>query len=144
MKTKKIVGTPVGIIILMIWQVLVAAFSIINLIALKGVIDLGGTMFGISDPEILKMFFWTTVFINIIALIAIFQGLNWGRWVYIVSLITLILLKISNSIFIIYTKGINYFFNVTVNSSELIIMIINIFIICYLVKSKKVKMYFRL
>lgn len=133
---------PGGLIVIMIWQVLVIIFSLLNLLTLRNVAFLGGTVFGISNVSILQIFFIIVAFISIISFIGILQRFSWGKWLYVISLLTVIIVRIIHWGFIIYSKGFKYFIDVSYSTNEFLILLINLIIIFYLLRGKNVKVYF--
>ncbi len=53
-----------------------------------------------------------------------------------------IILKIIHTAFIVYSKSLKYFFDVSFTISEFNILLLNLIIIVYLIRSKKAKEYF--
>lgn len=123
---------PIGIIILIIWQILVTAYCILRLITFVDVVSISGIEYGMSNIECLKSFFLIVCLVNSISFIGICKGLDWGRWVYIIALTMVVIFRVVQFIF----------FNSIVNSNEWIIVFLNVFITGYLLIDKKVKKYF--
>ncbi len=132
---------PGGIIALMVWQVVVVIYCGLYLWTFRNTVDLAGTVFGISDPYILQMFFIIVAFTSTISFVGIKQRFNWGRWLYIISLMTVIIVKIIYTVFVVYSESFKYFFD-RFTIGEFNILLINLIIILYLIRSKKVKAYF--
>jgi hypothetical protein len=135
---------PIGIITLMLWQVLIILYSVGTLVKYFGAVSFGtgGTMLGISEPNNLKIFLLMVIFINTAVLIGICKKENWSRWIYVVSLTILEILKIIQYMFFKLLGGSKFFFNGYINHFELIVLIIDFIIIFYLLVNRKVKFYF--
>lgn len=133
---------PIGIYLLIIWQTVVSIYCILRLVTLTNVIYTGGTEFGLSNPDFLKVLFFSVAFINIVCIIGVYKKLNWGRIIYMVSILFLILLRVLQSISVIRYNNFEYFVNTYLNMNEAILNFINIMIVLYLATSKKVSKYF--
>lgn len=133
---------PIGIYLLIIWQTIVSIYSILRLVTLTNVIYTGGIEFGLSNPDYLKVLFFCVAFINIVCIIGVCKKLNWGRIIYVVSILFLILLRVLQSISVIRYNNFEYFVNTYLNMNEAVLIFINIMIVLYLATSKKVSKYF--
>lgn len=133
---------PIGIYLLIIWQTIVSIYCILRLVNLTNVIYTGGTEFGLSNPDYLKVLFFGVAFINIVCIIGVCKKLNWGRIIYMVSILFLILLRVLQSISVIRYNNFEYFVNTYLNMNEALLNFINIMIVLYLATSKKVSKYF--
>ncbi len=133
---------PISIYLLIIWQTLVSIYCILRVVTLTNVIYTGGIEFGSSNPVYLKVFFFSVAFINIVCIFGMYKKLNWGRIIYMVSILLLLLLRVLQSLSVIRYNNFEYFVNTYLNMNEAVLNFINIMIVLYLAKSKKVSKYF--
>ena len=130
---KKSIIMPVGIIILMVWQLLIVIYSFVRVVGLIDVASIGGTEFGISDPKRLMLFYIIVLLVNLISLAGMYQRYNWVRWMYILLLLIVILFRISQWIL----------FKTFLISNEWMVICINLIIMYYLLAGKRAKTYFQ-
>lgn len=122
---------PIGINILIGWQLLITAYCIIRLYLLIDVASIGGIEFGISNTDYLRYFYLIVCITNFITFIGFYKRLFWSRWLYIIALIMVVIFRL-----------VIMHFNPTINSNEISMIIINLLISGYLLVNKNVKKYF--
>jgi len=140
-KTSKNSKKPIGITILMIWQVLIILYCVEGLVTYFHAVSFGGTVFGISEPNNFKIFLVIVIFVNVTSLIGTYKRKDLGRWIYVVSLIILLALKFLQFLFFMSYHSI-FFFKGDIVPFELLLLIIDFVILCYLLINRNVRTYF--
>lgn len=143
-KIKSTMKIPVGLITLMLYKLLVIIWLITYFIFLLTVVSIGGSVFGISNPMVLKVTLLMASAANIIALVGIYKRFNWGYWITIIYSLIVISIKIFQFITATYKDSFTHFMIYYLNTGDIFLISVNFITICYLVKNKKVRRFFHM